>query len=241
LTGRGEKIKVKLPSKILRPRTKIIMARSSFLVKYEAKGQTGTGTDFYRTTCSCIPRVAKFLDIDGKQYVPSLNDLVERAGYTRAYVKPDGTDGEVTVSEGQKNYLAYGKANARTIFLTTGRKTSKGNRRKLSFTFPSNLSIAEIGDALGDIIPAAKVNRTSATGAADIDIFYCQGWRDLSYSTATRSRSYYRYRRSRKSSRRSDIVGWNKESQEKGNCGHFIIMIFRAVFDFCYAPPYSFG
>jgi hypothetical protein len=148
------------------------MGRSSFLVKYKAKGQTGTGTDFYRTTCSCIPRVAKFLDIDSKQYVPNLNDLVERAGYTRAYVKPDGTDGEVTVAEGQRNYLAYGKANARTVFLTTGRKTTKNNRRKLSFTFPSYLSIAEIGDALADIIPATKVNRTGATGNADIDPFF---------------------------------------------------------------------
>jgi hypothetical protein len=34
------------------------------------------------------------------------------------------------------------------------------------------LSIAEIGDALGDIIPATKVNRTGATGAADIDPFF---------------------------------------------------------------------
>jgi len=148
------------------------MARSSFLVKYRDKGQTGTGTDFYRTTCSCIPRVAKFLDIDTKQYVPSLNDLVERVAYTRTYVKADGTDGEVTVPEGQRNYLAYGKANARTVFLMTGRKTAKGNRRKLSFTFPSYLSIAEIGDALGDLIPATKVNRTGATGAADIDPFF---------------------------------------------------------------------
>jgi hypothetical protein len=148
------------------------MARTSFLVKYKDKGQTGTGTDFYRTTCSCIPRVAKFLDIDTKQYVPNLDDLVDRAAYTRVYTKPDGTDGEVTVPEGKRTYLASGKPNARTVFLVTGRKTTKGNRRKLSFTFPSYLSIAEIGDALGDIIPATKVNRTGATGAADIDPFF---------------------------------------------------------------------
>lgn len=148
------------------------MARASYLIKYRARGQAGTGTDFYRTTCSCIPRVAKFLDIDSKQYVPDEKDVVDRAGYTRTYTKPDGTDGEITVPEGSRNYVAYGKANARTVILTTGRKTTKGNRRKLSFTFPSFLSITEIGDALGDIIPATKVNRTGETGAADIDPYF---------------------------------------------------------------------
>lgn len=148
------------------------MARASFLVKYKDKGQTGTGTDFYRTTCSCVPRVAKFLDMDTKQYVPDLTDLVDREGYTRVYTKADGTDGSVTVEAGKKVYVARGKANARTIFLTTGRKTLKGNRRKLSFTFPSYLGIAEIGDALADLIPATKVNRTGNTGAADIDPFF---------------------------------------------------------------------
>lgn len=148
------------------------MARVSFLVKYRDKGQTGTGTDFYRTSCSCIPRVAKFLDIETKQYVPSQEDVVDRAGYTRTYTKPDGTDGTVTVADGKMTYLAKGKPGARTVFVTTGRKTAKGTRRKLSFTFPSYLSVAEIGDALGDLIPAAKVNRTGATGAADIDPFF---------------------------------------------------------------------
>ncbi|MEG3913580.1 hypothetical protein QT979_08600 [Microcoleus sp. w2-18bC1] len=144
------------------------MARTSFLVKYKDRGQTGTGTDFYRTTCSCIPRVAKFLDIDTKEYVPSEADIVERAGYTRTYVKPDGTDGTITVAAGTKTYLASGKPGARTIILTTGRKTTKGTRRKLSFTFPSYLGVAEIGDVLGDLIPATKVNRTGSTGDADI-------------------------------------------------------------------------
>jgi hypothetical protein len=110
--------------------------------------------------------------METKQYVPNDDDLVDRAGYTRTYIKADGTDGTVTVPEGKKTYLASGKPNARTIFLVTGRKTTKGTRRKLSFTFPSYLGISEIGDALGDLIPAAKVNRTGATGAADIDPFF---------------------------------------------------------------------
>jgi len=148
------------------------MARTSFLVKYKDKGQAGTGTDFYRTSCSCIPRVAEFLDIKTKQYVPDLTDLVERAGYERTYTKADGTDGTVTVAEGQMVYLAKGKPGARTIFLTTGRRTAKGTKRKLSFTFPSYLGIAEIGDALGDLIPATKINRAGNTGAADIEPFF---------------------------------------------------------------------
>ena len=152
------------------------MARMSFLVKYKAKGQGGTGTDFYRTSCSCIPRVAKFLDIDTKQYVPNEADVVERAGYTRTYAKPDGTDGEVTVAAGTMVYLAKGKPGAKTVFLKTGKKTTKGTRRKLSFTFPSYLSISEIGDALGDIIPATKVNQTGNTGAAEVEpFFYVKG------------------------------------------------------------------
>jgi hypothetical protein len=148
------------------------MARTSFLVKYKDKGQTGTGTDFYRTSCKCVPRVAKFLDIETKQYVPDLADVVDRAGYQRTYTKADGTDGTVTVAEGKMVYLAKGKPCARTIFLTTGRKTAKGTKRKLSFTFPSYLGIAEIGDALGDLIPATKVNRTGNTGAGDIEPFF---------------------------------------------------------------------
>jgi hypothetical protein len=149
------------------------MARTSFLVKYKDKGQSGTGTDFYRTTCSCIPRVAKFLDMLAKQYVPNLADVVDRAGYTRTHVKPDGTDGEpIEVAEGKRNYLAYGKANARTVFLTRGGKTGKDNKRKLSFTFPSYLGIAEIGDALADIIPASKINRDGNTAATDIEPFF---------------------------------------------------------------------
>ncbi|MGB8691514.1 MAG: hypothetical protein WCD53_29915 [Microcoleus sp.] len=116
--------------------------------------------------------MARFLDIATKQYVPDGIDLVDRAGYTRTYTKSDGTDGTVTVPEGKRSYLASGKPGARTIFLTTGKKTTKGTRHKLSLTFPSYLGIAEIGDVLGDLIPNAKVNRTGTTGDTDIEPFF---------------------------------------------------------------------
>lgn len=149
------------------------MSRYPFLIKYTRAGASGTGTDTYRTTASCIKRVADFLGITDRVYTPSEGDLVDRAGYTRAYVKPDGTDGTVTVADGKRVYLANTKAGAKKIQLTTGKaKTAKGNKRTISMSFPSFMSVAEIADALGELIPAGKIATTATVGASEIEPFF---------------------------------------------------------------------
>lgn len=148
------------------------MGRLVFLVKYTAVGQLGTGTDPYRTSCSCIERVANFLDIKDRVYTPSEGDLVDRAGYTRSVPKPDGTFADVTVAEGKRIYLANSKAGGKKIQLVTGLKTAKGTNRKLHMTFPSFMSVAQIADALGELIPATKINTTGTLGAAEIKPFF---------------------------------------------------------------------
>jgi len=149
------------------------MPRFSYLVKYTRTGSGGeTGTNTYRTTCSCIPRVADFLDIRDRVYTPSEGDLVERAGYTRSYTKADGTTGEVTVEAGNRIYLPNGRPGAKKVELITGGVTPQGTKKILSFTFPSFMSVAEIADALGELIPPAKIATTGTVGANEIQPFF---------------------------------------------------------------------
>ncbi len=148
------------------------MPRHSFLIKYRRTGAGGTGTDDFRATCSCIPRVADFLDIKSRSYTPSPEDVTDRAGYTRSYVKADGTFGEVTVPAGKVVYKASGLAGGKKVFMNTGRKTTKGNKRKLHFTFPSFLTVAEIADVLGELIPSTKIATTATVGIGEIEPFF---------------------------------------------------------------------
>jgi hypothetical protein len=148
------------------------MGRYSYLVKYTRAGTGGTGTDTYRTTASCVESVAKFLGIEDLVYTPSEADLADREGYTRTYTKPDGTEGSVEVPAGKRVYLPNGKAGAKKIQLTTGARTTKGTKKTLSFTFPSFMSVAEISDALGELIPAGKIATTGTVGASEIEPFF---------------------------------------------------------------------
>lgn len=149
------------------------MGRYAYLVKYTRTGTGGTGTDTYRTTCNCIKRVAIFLGIEGLVYTPSEGDVADRAGYTRSYTKADGTEGTVTVPDGKTVYKGNsGKACGKTVFLTTGKRTTKGTKQKISFTFPTFMSVAEISDALGEIIPAGKIATTNTVGASEIEPFF---------------------------------------------------------------------
>lgn len=149
------------------------MPRLSFLFKYTRSGSGGeAGTDAHRTTCSCIPRVADFLEIRDRIYTPSEGDLVERAGYTRSYTKADGTPGSVTVDAGNRIYLPNGRAGAKKVELTRGGVTEQGNKKTLSFTFPSFVSVAEIADALGELIPATKIATTATVGENEIQPFF---------------------------------------------------------------------
>lgn len=143
------------------------MSRLNFLVKYKQK--VG-GTDEYRTTCNCILRVAKFFGIEDLFYTPSPEDLVDRASYTREYVKPDGTVGTVTVAAGKSVYTPNNKPRGKRVFFKTGAKTTKGTYKTVSMTFPTVLTVGDISDILGELIPAGKIQRT-ATAPTATEIF----------------------------------------------------------------------
>jgi hypothetical protein len=151
------------------------MARSSFLAEFDKQvtvappggGTPVTSTKKYRTTYSCVPRVAKFLGIENETYTPDPEDKVDRASYTREYTKSDGTKGTLTITAGKIPYLAYGKANARKISLKTGAQTTNKTFKIVSLTFPSFLNIAQIADMLGEMLPTNKV---AAVGVVPTDI-----------------------------------------------------------------------
>ena len=151
------------------------MARCPFLFEFEAYAPgsaPGTVTKLkYRTTYSCVPRVANFLGIKDLQYVADPTDKVKRAGYTRSYYKADGTKGSLNVSEGERVYLPYGKANAKTVILKTGPDAITRKRRILTFTFPSYLGVADIGDALAELL-TGKVAEIGAATALQVEPFY---------------------------------------------------------------------
>ena len=148
------------------------MARYPYLVKYTRSGGEG-GTKQYRTTFNCIRRVAEFLGIEGFVYTPSAEDEVDRAEYTREYPKADGTVGSVTVPAGKVIYKGNSsRACGKKIFVTTGAKTTKGTKKTLSLTFPTTLSVAEISDALGELIPPGKIARTGTVSATEIEPFF---------------------------------------------------------------------
>lgn len=148
------------------------MARYSYLFEYPETlpGPTAVVV-FHRSTFSCIPRVAKFFEIKSLQYVPNTGDLVDRAGYTRSYTKADETEGTLTVPAGKKVYTAYGKANAKIVTVKTGRN-AQGKRKTLTFTFPSSLGVANIADALGELLPPAKVASIAPATPVQIEPFF---------------------------------------------------------------------
>jgi len=149
------------------------MARCSYLVEYQrtTPGPTAVVVE-YRTTCSCIPRVADFFGVKANQFVTDVADKIDRAAYNRSYTKADGTKGTLSVLVGKIVYAAYGKANAKTVIVKTGPNTTTSKRQTLTFTFPSFLNIAEIGDALSDLIPPAKVASTGVATPEQIEPFF---------------------------------------------------------------------
>lgn len=149
------------------------MARYAYLLKYSRDGGGEGGTKQYRTTFNCIKRVAEFLGIEGLIYTPSPEDVVDRAEYTREYTKADGSVGSVTVPAGKVVYKGNSsRACGKKVFVTTGGKTAQGTKKTLSITFPTTLSIPEISDALGELIPPGKISRTGTVAATEIEPFF---------------------------------------------------------------------
>ena len=129
---------------------------------------------------ACMPWAAKYLDIENKAVDPTKANFIIRKSGGRTLTRIDGTsmtagaandgtaEGKVLVS------LPEGKGMKR-ITLLSGKKiaTSQAvNKAKafhsLSFAFPSVATNLIVAQALGRIIPAAKISKDGTPSEADI-------------------------------------------------------------------------
>lgn len=145
------------------------MPRLAFLIGFKGQDQSETPKDAALEnlvgTFTCTNRVANFLDIVTKQYVPSSEANRERKGYTKSVLGKDGTAKDVSVLAGKITYTPDASPRAKTVILKTGAKAKKTNRT-ISLTFPSSLTVAQIGEALAEYIPDGKIQRTAAEPSA---------------------------------------------------------------------------
>lgn len=150
------------------------MARLAFLVGFRGQQPGDTtpdaGLENLKGVFTCKQQVAQFLGIQDKVYVPSADTQVDRAGYVKNVMKRDPATGvsayaDITVPAGKITYAPSSRARAKTVVLTTGARAKK-TFRTLSLTFPSNMTVAQIGEALAEYIPDTKVQRTAANPSA---------------------------------------------------------------------------
>jgi hypothetical protein len=145
------------------------MGRLAFLVGYRGQDQSEKPKDAALEnlvgTFTCTTRVADFLDMVAKQYVPSGAANRDRAGYTKSVIGADGIAKDIEVPAGKIAYTPNASARSKTVILKTGAKAKKANRT-LSLSFPSNLTVSQIGETLAEYIADGKIQRTAAAPSA---------------------------------------------------------------------------
>lgn len=145
------------------------MGRLAFLIGYRGQDSSETPKDAALEnlvgTFTCTSRVADFLGIVALQYVPSGVANRDRAGYTKSVFNAEGVATDIVVPAGKINYTPDASPRAKTVTLKTGAKAKKTNRT-ISLTFPSALTVSQIGEALAEYIPDGKIQRTSAAPSA---------------------------------------------------------------------------
>ena len=145
------------------------MPRLAFIIGYKGQDPGETPKDAALEnlvgTFTCTSRVANFLDIVTKQYVPSGEANRDRKGYTKSVLNAARVATDITVPAGKISYTPDASPRAKTVTLKTGAKAKKTNRT-ISLTFPSNVTASQIGEALAEYIPDGKIQRTSAAPAA---------------------------------------------------------------------------
>ncbi len=145
------------------------MGRLAFIIGYRGQDQSEEPKDAALEnlvgTFTCTTRVANFLDIVDKQYVPSGEANRDRKGYTKSVIGADGQPKDITVPAGKIAYTPDAAPRAKTVILRTGAKGKKTNRT-ISLTFPSNVTVSQIGESLAEYIPAGKIQRTSTAPSA---------------------------------------------------------------------------
>jgi hypothetical protein len=145
------------------------MGRLAFILGYKGQDPSETPKDAALEnlvgTFTCTTRVANFLDIVTKQYVPSGEANRDRQGYTKSVIGADGQPKDIIVAAGKIAYTPDAAPRAKTVILRTGAKAKKANRT-ISLTFPSGVTVSQIGEALAEYIPDGKIQRTAAAPSA---------------------------------------------------------------------------
>jgi hypothetical protein len=145
------------------------MPRLAFLIGYRGQDPSEKPKDAALEnlvgTFTCTTRVADFLGIVAKQYVPSGEANRDRAAYTKSVIGADGQPKDIEVTAGKIAYTPDASPRAKTITLKTGAKAKKTNRT-ISLTFPSSLTVSQIGEALAEYIPDGKIQRTATAPSA---------------------------------------------------------------------------
>lgn len=145
------------------------MGRLAFLIGYKGQDPNEETKDAALEnlvgTFTCKTRVADFLGIIDKQYVPSGEANRDRKGYTKSVIGADGTAKDIIVPAGKIAYTPDASPRAKTVTLKTGAKGKKTNRT-ISLTFPSGVTVSQIGEALAEYIPDGKIQRTAAAPSA---------------------------------------------------------------------------
>lgn len=160
------------------------MARSAFLVYFEQKVYNSktktTTTQKTATAMTCIDRVAKALDLDaGERALKfSLVQKRKKAAFKKNVWTKDAEGNwlvsQVDMPETEINYVFSSRARKNKVTLYLRGKGTNKSQRTLTFTAPATLTVAQIGDALADLIPATK----RGTGVDDIlPVFSINGGR----------------------------------------------------------------
>lgn len=146
------------------------MARLAFLIGYKgqdpAEKPPDAALENLKGVFTCKQEVANFLGIETFVYTPSNTTVTTRAAYTKNIMKRDPVTGvsayaDISVPAGQITYAPSNRARAKTVILKTGARAKK-SYRTISLTFPSNVTVAQIGEALAEYIPDGKIQRTAS-------------------------------------------------------------------------------
>lgn len=147
----------------------LTMSRLAFLVGYKGQDPSEKPKDAALENLlgcfTCKAQVANFLDIQTMQFVPTSEPTRDRKGYTKSVLNAAGVATDITVEAGKISYAPSAGPRAKTVTLKTGAKAKKTNRT-ISLTFPSGLTVSQIGEALAEYIPDGKIQRTAAAPSA---------------------------------------------------------------------------
>ncbi len=145
------------------------MSRLAFLVGFKGQDPGEKPADAAKENLvgcfTCTSRVADFLGIVAQKYIPSGEANRDRKGYTKSVIGADGTAKDIPVAAGKITYTPDASPRAKTVILKTGAKAKKTNRT-ISLTFPSNMTVSQIGEALAEYIPDTKIQLTSTPPSA---------------------------------------------------------------------------